>query len=147
MCGAALEGKCASLPRGALHLYIAALLLRDLPGEVEANANAICLISAGGAVESPKNLGLFPLGNARPGIGHADEGKQRIVFDLHRHRAAGRGAFDGVVQQVAHRLLRPLCVKDGGGFYLPEGQRDVSFRSPGRILRDSPLHHRGEKKT
>ena len=42
-----IEGKCASLPRGALHLYIAALLLRDLPGEVEANANALHPIGMG----------------------------------------------------------------------------------------------------
>ena len=106
-------------------------------GKVETDAHALCLPGTGSAVKPSKNFGLFLLGNARAGIRYPDGREQFIVFYLYRHSSAGRAVLHSVVQQISHRLLRPLGIEYGGTFLLPNGQGNALFRCPGDILRGS----------
>lgn len=58
----------ASLSQNALHLYIAALVLGDLPGQVEPDAHPILLIRPGGTAETAKDFSLFLFRDAGTGI-------------------------------------------------------------------------------
>ena len=95
-------------------------------------------------VEPLEHLGLLLLRQAHPRVGHVNPAEQLISGHRHGDRPAGGGVLHPVVQQVAHRLLRPLGVKPRLGLGGQQGQCDPLPVRLGLESRHRLFQHRGQ---
>ena len=85
--------------------------LRDLPDQVQPDAHPVCVPGVWGAVKPLEYLPLIRLRHPGARVGHVNPPVQFVGGDPDRYGTSRRRVLHGVVQQVAHRFLRPSGVK------------------------------------
>ena len=111
-----LRHKNAALHRGGFHGQRAALILQDLPGEIEPHAGALGLPDdpAPSPVETAKDPVVFFFRDADALVLDLQPDKTAELLGPDPDRAARRGIFYGVVQEVEERFRRPFFIEKQG---------------------------------